>query len=150
MDAGQRVDAPFDRARVIGGIDVAREPHDRLHQRERVLGAMIDFARKQRLAFLGCFAVGDVDGNTAHPDECAGRVMRRRGTRQAPANFAIWPPRTVFHLEWRTGGKEAVPSLIQYGEIVRIDEGAYVFSGDHEIRADAENPPLALIPEVKV
>ena len=150
VDAGESVDAAFDRARIISRVCVTCQPHDRLHEGKRILGAVIDLAREQRLAFLGCLAIGDVDCDAANSHQRAGRIMRRGRARQAPADIAIRPPYAIFHLQRRAGRQQSVPGLVEHREIVRIDEGADILGRDDEIRANAENSPLALIPEIQV
>ena len=82
------------------GLDgfAARQPHDRLRQRQRVLGAVIDFARQQGLALFGALAFGDVDGDAADADHAAALVDGRRRRPDAPANFAVRPADPEFRL----------------------------------------------------
>ena len=92
----QRVDPAFDRADV--GLDVvaARQPDDGLRQRQRVLGAVIDFPRQQVLALLGLLALGDVDGDAADADDAAALVGGRRRRADAPAHLAVGPDDAEF------------------------------------------------------
>ena len=89
MHPRQRIDPAFDRLDV--GLDVvaARQPHDGLRQRQRILGAVIDFARQQVLAFLGMLALGDVDGDAADAHDAAALVDGGRRRADAPADLAV-------------------------------------------------------------
>lgn len=91
VHARQRIDAPFHRIDVVLDFIGTGEPHDRLRQRQRVLGAMIDLARQQILPLFRALAFGDVDGDAAHAHHAAALVDRRGCRADAPAHLAIGP-----------------------------------------------------------
>ena len=74
---------------VVGDAAGLGQSHDRLHDRHRVLGAVIDLARQQRLPLLGILALGDVHGHAADAHDLAGlsRVAAAVPTHQRISPF---------------------------------------------------------------
>src|SRR5438477_13197207 len=89
MDPRQRADAPLYRLHV--GLDVVApgQPDDRLCQRQRIFGAMVDFAGQKILPFFSTLALGDVDGDPADADNAARLVESRGRGAEAPADLAV-------------------------------------------------------------
>src|SRR5258708_25650171 len=91
MHPRKRIDPTFDR--LIVGLDVftPRQSNDGLRERQRILGAMIDFAGQQILAFFRLLPFGDVNGDTADTHDTAAVVDRFGGGADAPTDLAVPP-----------------------------------------------------------
>ncbi len=94
----QRIDPALDRANVGRHVFAARQPDDGLRQRQRILGAVIDFPGQQVLTFFGLLALGDVNGDAADANHAAVLVGARGRRSDAPAYLATRPDDPEFRL----------------------------------------------------
>ena len=86
--AGERPDAPLDGGDVVLHRFGAGEPHDRLHDGERIARAMVDLAGEQRLMRLRLLVAGHVGGHAAEAHEAAEVIELADGGAAAPALLA--------------------------------------------------------------
>ena len=89
MNPGQRADPALHRLNVGGDILGPRQTNNRLRQRQRILGAVVDFPCEQILTLLGALALGDVNRYAADADDPAALVDGRRRRPDAPAHLAV-------------------------------------------------------------
>ncbi len=147
MHARQRIDASFDGVHI--GLDLvgAGEAHDRLRQRQRILGAMIDFPCQQVLPFLGALAFGDVHGDAADAHDAAAVVHRRRRRADAPADLSIGPDNTELGLIGPCALVELGDRLAQLIDVIGMQQRLDVGRVDLEaLGADAKDAILPLVP----
>jgi hypothetical protein len=131
------------------GIERVRlgKPDDRLDEGERVLRAMIDLPRKQRLPILGVLALGDVDRHPAQAHDLARLVGAGRRCADAPAKLATGPSHPELDLVRAGLAQKVAESLLQQAQVLGGDEGRDVIEVDDEgLRVDAEDAVLPLVP----
>jgi hypothetical protein len=93
------MDATFDRRYELRRALGLGEAQHRQHDREHVLGAMVDLARQHELALFGTLAFGDVDGDAVHAHRSALGVVRDHAGPVAPAHLAGRANDAEFDLE---------------------------------------------------
>src|SRR5260370_23358309 len=89
MDPRESIDPPFHRLNVGFDVVAPRQPNNGLRQRQRILGAMIDFPGQQTLTFFRLLPFSDFNGDTADTRDTAALVERSRGRADAPAHLAV-------------------------------------------------------------
>ena len=147
MRARQRFDSTLDRGDIALDVIGPCQPHDRLHHRKRIAGAVIDFARQQILAFFGFFALGDIDGDAAHAHQPVGGIEARGRSPGAPAHAAARLHDAEIGLHRAFTARHAPTALEEPSPIFGVDHGADIVDGDLEASAlDAENMVLAFVP----
>src|SRR5258708_21492362 len=87
----QRIDPPFHRADVSLDVLAAGQPDDGLRQRQRILGAVIDFPCQEILPLFGALALCDVDGDAADAYHTTALVDGCGRCADTPANLAARP-----------------------------------------------------------
>src|SRR3984885_518469 len=147
VHARQRSDAAFDRLHVGLGAFAAREPDDRLGQRQRILGAVIDLTGQQILPLFRPFAFGYIDGHATDADDPAGLVDGGGGRAEQPANFAVRANDAKLGFVGFDAFFELDHRLAQFAHVVGMQQRAYTFRSDGEVlRVDAEDPELTFVP----
>src|SRR5262245_54199276 len=138
----------------IHGSDVgtyrvgARKPHDRLHKRKRIAGAVIDLARQQRLALFGFFALSDIDGHAADANDLVGRIDARDGSADAPAQLPVRTADAKLALVCRLVRRPRFDCILQMLPVVGMNEAADILDGEIEmVGLDTEDPILSVVPD---
>src|SRR6185437_15326198 len=99
------------------------------------------------LPLFGPLALGDVNGDPAHPHDTATCISRRGRRANAPALFAIGAYDPKFRFMGASTSLELADRSAQFDEVDRMQQRLDVLRGHVEIgRFDAENPVLALVP----
>src|SRR5215831_10620545 len=147
MRARQRTDPSFNGADIVLQTAGACQPHDGLRQRQRVLGAMVNFPGQKILSFLRASAFGDVDGDSAQTHHAAALVDRCGRRASAPALLAVRPDDAKLRFTGARAALEMADRLAQPADIVPVEQFLDVAGGHLEIPGiDAENPVLPLVP----
>src|SRR3954470_6710976 len=147
MRARQRLDAAFDDRNISRDAASLGQSHDRLHDRHRVLGAVIDLAREQRLALLGFLALGNVHRDAADAHDFPVAVLgcgRRAG---APAHLAVGTPYAILSLVRYALLHQGLHAALQLLPVFWQDENLEVLGRDDVFaRRDAIDGVLPLVP----
>ena len=147
MDPRQRADPAFYRLHIGFDAFAAREPDDRLSQRQRILGAVIDFAGKQALPLLGPLALGDIDGDAADADDAAGLVEVAAAVPNSQRISPSGRHDTKFGLVGFDALVELGHRLAQFVDVVGMEQGLHILRIDLEgLRIDPEYPELPFVP----
>ena len=147
MHPRQRPDPAFHRLHVGLGAFAARQPDNRLGQRQRILGAVIDLAGEQILPLFRPLAFGDVDGHAADADHAAGLVGGGGSRAEQPANFAVRANDAEFGFVGFDAFVELDHRFTQFAHIVGVQQRPHILRADGEVlRIDAENPELTFVP----
>src|SRR3984885_528017 len=147
VHARQRSDAAFDRLHIGLGAFAAREPDDRLGQRQRILGAVIDLTGQQILPLFRPFAFGYIDGHATDADDPAGLVDGGGCRAEQPANFAVRANDAKFGFVGFDALVELDHRLAQFAHVVGMKQRPHTFRTDGEILwIDAEDPELTFVP----
>jgi hypothetical protein len=143
----QRPDPAFHCLHVGLGAFAAGQPDNRLGQRQRILGTVIDLAREQVLPLFRPLAFGDVDGHAADADHAAGLVGAGGCRAEQPANFAVRANDTKLRFIGFDALVELDHRFAQFAHVVGMQQRAYAFRADGEVlRIDAEDPELTFVP----
>src|SRR3954454_17001625 len=148
VGAGQGLDAPLD-----GGDEGlarvrTRQPQDRLHDRQDVPRAVVDLPRQEGLTLLGPLALGDVQGDPAHPDDAAVPVHRRRGPADTPAQLAARTHDPELRVAGLADLEDPRRDPAQPLPVLRVQQAGDPLPSRHEARwVNAADAALPLVPE---